>query len=322
MYVMLFFFFPFFFILLEQICIVTATKTTKTSKMWSRPLMKPTLSSEDEKMYSCRRTVKILCTAGFDSDPSAGRPSLATAVAPVSGALYPSQHQPVGRSLAVRGEAQEAHEVDETSGKVQLAAKLAGCIVIGERVVVVVESFAYGAEGDESVLPGVDVFIVGPVPPHVGGAVHQPGGVQHQGVSQQGREEVRHQQGLPPQVPRHEHRDEEAHEEHGELVILPLKHHNFVRQKVSEFQLASFLDDVGVFAHQQPANVREEETPDGVVGVGVRLRVFVVNPVVPGPLEDVILEGHGVRDGEEDPQWQRGLVGSVTPQAMGSRGDS
>lgn len=46
----------------------------------------------------------------------------------------------MGHSLAVFGQAQEAHEVDETSGKVQLAAKLAGSIVIGERVVVVVKS--------------------------------------------------------------------------------------------------------------------------------------------------------------------------------------
>lgn len=46
----------------------------------------------------------------------------------------------MGHSLAVLGQAQEAHGVDETRGKVQLAAKLAGCIVKGERVVVVVES--------------------------------------------------------------------------------------------------------------------------------------------------------------------------------------
>ena len=46
----------------------------------------------------------------------------------------------MGHSLAILGQAQEAHEVDETSGKVQLAAKLAGCIVIGKRVVVVMKS--------------------------------------------------------------------------------------------------------------------------------------------------------------------------------------
>lgn len=80
-------------------------------------------------------------------------------------------------------------------------------------------SHTYGAERDKLVFPGVDGLIVGPVPPHVSGAVDQPGGVQHQGVPQQGRDEVGHPQGLPPQVPRHGNGDEEAHEQHGQLVI-------------------------------------------------------------------------------------------------------
>lgn len=57
---------------------------------------------------------------------------LATPVASVSSALHSGQDQLVGHSLAVLGQADQAHKVDETSGKVQLAAKLAGCIVIGE----------------------------------------------------------------------------------------------------------------------------------------------------------------------------------------------
>ena len=61
-------------------------------------------------------------------------------MASVAGALYSGEDRLVGHSLAVLGQAQEAHEVDETRGNVQLAAKLAGCIVKGERVVVVVES--------------------------------------------------------------------------------------------------------------------------------------------------------------------------------------
>lgn len=72
--------------------------------------------------------------------------------------------------------------------------------------------------------------------------------------------------------------------------LLPLKHNNFVRLQVVEFELAPFLDDVGVFAHQQPADVREEEAPHGVVRVGLRLRVLVVNPVVSSPFVDIILE--------------------------------
>lgn len=77
----------------------------------------------------------------------------------------------------------------------------------------------YGAERDKLVLPRVDVLVIGSVSPHVSRAVHQPGGVQHQGVPQQSRDEVGHPQGLPPQVPRHRHGDEEAHEQHRRLVI-------------------------------------------------------------------------------------------------------
>lgn len=44
-----------------------------------------------------------------------------------------------------------------------------------------------------------------------------------------------------------------------------------------------------MFAHHQPTNVSKEEAPHGVVRVGVRLRVLVVNPVVSGPFEDIIL---------------------------------
>lgn len=61
-------------------------------------------------------------------------------VASISSALYSGHDQLVGHSLAVLRQAEVTHEVDETSGKVQLATKLAGCIVIGERVVIIVES--------------------------------------------------------------------------------------------------------------------------------------------------------------------------------------
>lgn len=55
-----------------------------------------------------------------------------------------------------------------------------------------------------------------------------------------------------------------------------------------------------MLAHQQPADVGEEEPLFGVVGVRVRLGVLVVDAVVPGPLEYVVLitggggEGRGV----------------------------
>lgn len=61
-------------------------------------------------------------------------------MASVSSALYPRQDNLAGHLLAVLGQAQEAHEVDEAGGEVQLAAVLAGGVVVRESVVVVVKS--------------------------------------------------------------------------------------------------------------------------------------------------------------------------------------
>lgn len=77
----------------------------------------------------------------------------------------------------------------------------------------------YSAERDKLVFTGVNGLVIGPISPHVSRAVDQPGGVQHQGVPQQSRDEVRYPQRLPPQVPRHRHGDKEAHEQHRRLVI-------------------------------------------------------------------------------------------------------
>lgn len=68
-------------------------------------------------------------------------------MAPVSGALRPGQDGLARHLLAVRRQAQVAHEVDETRGQVQLAAKLAAGIVVRKGMVVVVEAFACKRNG-------------------------------------------------------------------------------------------------------------------------------------------------------------------------------
>lgn len=75
----------------------------------------------------------------------------------------------------------------------------------------------------------------------------------------------------------------------------PLEHHHGVGLQVGQVQLLAFFDYVGMLAHQQPADVGEEEPSRGVVGVGVSLRELVVDAVVPGPLEYVVLMGGGVQ---------------------------
>lgn len=45
-----------------------------------------------------------------------------------------------------------------------------------------------------------------------------------------------------------------------------------------------------MLAHEQPANVGEEEAPHGIVWVCVRFRELVMDTVVPDPLIDVVLQ--------------------------------
>lgn len=69
----------------------------------------------------------------------------------------------------------------------------------------------------------------------------------------------------------------------------PLEHHHRVGLQVGQVQLLAFFDHVRMLAHQQPADVGEEEPPFGIVGVRVRLGELVVDAVVPGPLKYVVL---------------------------------
>lgn len=89
----------------------------------------------------------LLLLGCFVSQMSPPPTILATAVAPVSGALYSGHDHLVGHPLAVLRQAQVAHEVDEAGGEVQLAAELAGGVVVREGVVIVVESFTWKEKG-------------------------------------------------------------------------------------------------------------------------------------------------------------------------------
>lgn len=60
----------------------------------------------------------------------------------------------------------------------------------------------------------------------------------------------------------------------------PLKHDDLIGLQVTDLQLASLLDDVRMFTDQQPADVSKEKPSHGVVRVGVRLRVLVVNAMI------------------------------------------
>ena len=67
----------------------------------------------------------------------------ATFVAVVARSLHASHDNFLRHPLDVPGETHEAHEVYEGGGEVELAAELTCGVVEGERVVVVVEAFAW-----------------------------------------------------------------------------------------------------------------------------------------------------------------------------------
>lgn len=65
----------------------------------------------------------------------------ATLVAAVACSLYASSNRFLQHPLAVLGQTQEAHGVYKGGGEIELAAELAGGVVEGECVMVVVEAF-------------------------------------------------------------------------------------------------------------------------------------------------------------------------------------
>lgn len=70
-----------------------------------------------------------------------------------------------------------------------------------------------------------------------------------------------------------------------------LKHDEWVHFNVGHFDIFTLLDDLWVFAHHQPSDVREEESPRCVVWVAVRVAVFVVLPVISNPHIQAVLRG-------------------------------
>ena len=120
--------------------------------------------------------------------------------------------------LALVGQPEPGHGVDEESREVEPHAKLARRVVARERVVVVVEALSHRAEGHEHVLRGVDVLIVRSVAPHVRRTVDKPGDVQHECVAQSGTDEVGDDGRLIPEQPGQERGQDETQKHNGRQV--------------------------------------------------------------------------------------------------------
>ncbi len=80
------------------------------------------------------------------------------------------------------------------------------------------KTFAHGTHCDEEILGRVDVAVVWSVPPYVSSAIDEPRRVEGEDVAQKGTHEQSVPQVLPPEVPRHDSRNHEAHQYHGRPV--------------------------------------------------------------------------------------------------------
>ncbi len=102
-----------------------------------------------------------------------------------------------------------------------------------------------------------------------------------------------------------------------------------------------------MFLAQEPADVREKESAPGIVRIGVGVAKFVMDPVIPTPLVDVILwttkerekekrkrnlgsrvplspdlESDCLRNSDQNTERKDGLKGAVRPEFVGSAGYS
>jgi hypothetical protein len=101
----------------------------------------------------------------------------------------------------------------------------------------------------------------------------------------------------------------------GSLVLEPQQP---VVGEVAHVDFGSELSHVGVFFAHQPAHVGEEEATLRVVWIGVGVAELVVDAMVADPLDDRILHGDGVEEEQNVLELAVGLVGSMTPQSMGT----
>lgn len=77
-----------------------------------------------------------------------------------------------------------------------------------------------------------------------------------------------------------------------------------------------------MFSTEQPAHMREEETSCSVVRIGIGLAIFMMNPVVSGPVDRGILERHSVQNHKQQLERPLGFVGSVRPKSVSPGCDS
>merc|ERR1719209_325713 len=89
--------------------------------------------------------------------------------------------------------------------------------------------------------------------------------------------------------------------------------------QIRKIDLLSLLFHFGMLSTKQPADVSKEKAPVGIMRICVSLGILVMNPVISGPLDDVVLQGGGLEEDEGEAalkdRWdQRRCDPAVTPK--------
>lgn len=92
-----------------------------------------------------------------------------------------------------------------------------------------------------------------------------------------------------------------------------MEHQDGIGAQVGEIQSPSLFLNIRMLFAEQPAHMREEKSPGGVVRICISFRVFVVDAMVTGPMVDGILKGDRIEDDQEQAQGPLGLVGAMRP---------
>lgn len=104
--------------------------------------------------------------------------------------------------------------------------------------------------------------------------------------------------------------------ENMKIVSLFLPHDDRVSFQVFHVDRATFGGDVRMFAHHQPAHVREEEAAGRVVRVCIRVGELVMDPVVAHPFVYVVLERERLEHSQQYAHRQPGVVATMGPQPV------
>jgi hypothetical protein len=150
--------------------------------------------------------------------------------------------------------------------------------------------------------------------------IDQPRKVQNKHVSQCPSNKERRPETLPPKLDSNLGRENKAHVKSEPWIELLLEHDHRILVQIAKIQFLPSPNHLGVFLDVQPTHVCEEEPSRGVVWVGMRLGILVVDAMVAGPVVDGSLVRDGVAQHEEEADGKGGGVGTVRPEAMDSDG--